>query len=295
MTRANGRTHRYCSICHQRHAPKANPSCLAKLASEKTMTTSKRSCSKVNRKRKHSETVTTSDMDYTFKNKTKKETSKKVVIPKQCPICLEDRGHQHTLGCGHGLCKECYSTLVKSNKSARCPMCRADMFRSKACDYRISNVRHRTWSLTNENAEVEDLPNLTWDWDSESESELEWDSHYVGDDPEHVVASEELLLLEAADALDGWKRLGGETITREMEYKAFSIISEDPRLIRQVRNNQTKVNQEQAVLVVQLSELYDNMSYWGMTYPPENPYSESGSIIGKMRLAFGYSTWVTSL
>ena len=45
-----------------------------------------------------------------------------------CPVCLETLVQPVAFKCGHPVCLECCSELVKKSKTPLCPMCRGPVF-----------------------------------------------------------------------------------------------------------------------------------------------------------------------
>lgn len=54
----------------------------------------------------------------------------KIHLLSECPVCTIDDNVVKYLTCGHGICKDCCSVLVKSGKDI-CPICRRKMGRTK--------------------------------------------------------------------------------------------------------------------------------------------------------------------
>ena len=233
-----------------------------------------------------------------------------------CPVCLEVKGRQHQLGCGHSLCQECYTSMTAHLttddkilwscgrpwgpvvKMPRCPMCRADMFRGKAgtylCDHR-PHTKPRSFPLVSQRTlfERDDEDEFPMDEEQlleEQMQEEQEEQEYL----EEARLQEVSILSEAIEYLAKWQQYGSPVITRVMEHFAGEIVTnqygrERPYLKTEMAREGVCLDRAQALVLCQLVEIYNCL----FMDPPNDPYGWEGQVIGELRRIFGQSTWVT--
>lgn len=54
-----------------------------------------------------------------------------------CPICLEDRGNNVFLRCGHIACNRCHKKHMKASIDRRCHICRAPIKKRKRIKFKM--------------------------------------------------------------------------------------------------------------------------------------------------------------
>ncbi len=325
-----GKSKRYCSTCHCRHGYQL--ACSQEKEKEKEKQKryryrhrhhhrtppSTQSQSK-SRKRRHQELVSCNDPNIQTNTRSvglglSLGQKQKQYKPKDdtCPICLEVRGRQQTLGCGHSMCPECYASMTQpdpssrvgvppAKKAAKCPLCRAEMFRGQESEYYCrTSYRHRrsyrlveTLSLDDSDDE-DDFP-LT---EQEMLEEFEREEQEEQEERDFGLAQDMMLLSEALELMYRWKNLGGDLISNAMEKMADLMAGapdaylKRPDVVREKSRLGLQLDRAQARLVCQLVEI------WNALYtvdPPEDPYGWEGQVLGELRRLFGYSTWVTQV
>ena len=294
-------TRRYCPSCNSSHGYQNECKDMAKLLKKRTKS------KKPSKKRKRHGLNLRTDENTSYL-KPILSTKKQITLSREsraCPVCLEIRGKQQPLGCGHGLCHECYHGIIDSDGLSRCPLCRADMFRGKACSYGITLTKrcfhrmprgtikqYRLFAICDDLDSSDD--DLIYDSSDETESLDEYDREFQI----NMEMGDKILLTDAKITLKHWKMLGGDTISHEMEslamntnVVAYPFEEERPDDLI-VTQSDFKMTYIQAMLVCHLVDIYSQLYNVG---PPSDPYSHDGLIIGELRRIFGYSSWVTGL
>lgn len=310
-------TKRYCHHCCNQHGYRSDcykPTKRTKTAKTTKRTkmtkTSKRGTKRVtnNRQRKSDQLMKIGQGLLCPSNTMATERLRKTAAPENCPICLDVRGKQNRLGCGHHLCGDCYGRLLKSDSGSKCPLCRAQMFCGKSIKYRVYKDHHQQRTMTLFDAEslitmfqslVDEIdqefdytPPTYEDFEEYWESEEQWWKSL-----EDEKASDEFTLLyEAAPALLDWRKQGGQVITREMEAAAErEEMTDQLGEIERITNAGQKtrlLTQEKKSVVIRLIDIYQNLF---SVSPPSEPYSQTGQILGELKRIFGYSSWVTEI
>ena len=306
MTNDTGKTKRYCQKCRTRHSFKSH--C-------KVTKTTQDSQPKASRKRRRQELISHHNPSVRQRAQHRKPT--KLEGDASCPVCLEVKGRQHQLGCGHSLCQECYTSMTAhlttddkilwscgrpwgpAVKMPRCPMCRADMFRGKAgtylCDHR-PHTKPRSFPLVSQLTlfERDDEDEFPMDREQLLEEQMQ-EEQEEQDYLEDAHLQDLSILSDAIGYLAKWQQYGSPVITRVMEHFAGEIIMnqygrERPDLKTEMAREGVCLDHAQALVVGQLVEIYNCLF---TVDPPNDPYGWEGQVIGELRRIFGQSTWVT--
>jgi hypothetical protein len=294
MTLQNSKTKRYCHSCHTRHGFQRDCHEIHKqieMGSEKPSNASPN----LIRKRKHGDIILKPEEtnNPSRASMTRKKPFSVSFECQSCPVCLEVRGKQQKLGCGHGLCCDCYQGIITSDCSSKCPLCRAAMFRGESCSYRMysrTGGYQRMYQLSARRPVTDDSYSEDDSLDEYGEYN-DYDEQHERDFSLNMETGDHLLLNEAVETLSQWKTQGGDLISHEMESVAHYLTSGQHGGSLAERYG-IKMNSVQASLVSHLVEIYSTLY---TVSSPEDPYGRYGLIIGELRRVFGYASWVTEV